>query len=61
MTPAASSMFPKLAEEHHQEARSAMMTIRFKEMWHDIGVELSLGIFLLVMVVGIVLTFLMSR
>lgn len=38
-----------------------MITITFKEIWHDIGVELSLGIFLLVMVVGILLTFLMSR
>jgi hypothetical protein len=37
------------------------MTITFKEIWHDIGVELSLGIFLLVMVVGILLTFLMTR
>ena len=37
-----------------------MITITLKEVWHDIGVELALGLFLLVMVVGILLTFLMS-
>ena len=35
-----------------------MRTSSFKQIRHDIGVELSLTIFLLVMVVGIVLTFL---
>lgn len=38
-----------------------MMTMTFKEIWHDIGVELSLGLFLLVMVTGMLLTFFVSR
>jgi hypothetical protein len=38
-----------------------MITITFKEIWHDIGVELSLGLFLLAMVVGTLLAFFMSR
>ena len=38
-----------------------MRTITFKEIRHDRGIEVSLGIFLLVMIVGIVLTFLMPR
>ena len=38
-----------------------MRTMTCKEIRHDRGIEVSLGIFLLVMVVGIVLTFLMSR
>jgi hypothetical protein len=37
-----------------------MISITFKEIWHDTGVELALGLFLFVMVVGALLTFLMS-